>query len=212
MQLIRSLSDAPEVNCALEATLLGERREAVLLYINRPSVIVGRNQCMEAEADMDYCRREGIRVVRRISGGGAVYHDEGNVNYAFVRNRGTTAVMDTDFTAPVRAALRTLGVEAVVGRRRELLAGGRKISGTAAHVTRNRVLFHGTLLYRTDPERLSRALRGDASLRGRHVASVPGPVANIAALAGTTATTAEFLDMLTEFFAGYWDERPAPVV
>lgn len=204
MQLIRSLSDAPEVNCALEASLLAGRREALLLYINRPSVIVGRNQCMEAEADMDYCRRHGIRVVRRISGGGAVYHDGGNVNYAFICSRRATAVPEMDFATPVTAALRLLGIEAVVGRRKELLVDGWKISGTASHVTRNRILFHGTLLYRADLDCLSRALQGAAPLRGRHIASVPCPVANIATLSGATATTAEFLDMLTTFFVGYY--------
>jgi lipoate-protein ligase A len=200
MQLLRSLSDEPQTNCALEASLLAGKQEILLFYINRPSVIIGRNQCMEAEADMDYCRRNDIAVVRRTSGGGAVYHDYGNINYAFICNRSAKFVLDTDFTAPVAAALRSFGVEAVVGARKELLSNGRKISGTASYVTRGRILFHGTLLYRTDLEQLARALNGNPALRGRCLSSRPSPVANIAEITGNRENTEEFLERLMTFF------------
>ena len=205
MQLLRSLSDVPQTNCALEASLLAGQQEVLLFYINRPSVIIGRNQRMEAEADMDYCRRNDIVVVRRISGGGAVYHDYGNINYAFIGNRSVGTVLDTDFTTPVMDALRSLGVEVVVGARKELLSEGRKISGTASYMTRGRFLFHGTLLYCTDLERLARALNGNPALCGRHIASRPSPVANIAEITGSRESTEEFLDRLMTFFISRYD-------
>ena len=111
------------------------------------------------------------------------------------------------------AALRANGIEATVGARKELLAAGYKISGTASHVTRTSQLFHGTLLHRTDLERLDYTLRGDRSLRGKSVASVPSPVTNIASITGTEETTETFLSRLTDFLSAYYDcdpIRPVP--
>jgi lipoate-protein ligase A len=206
MLLLKSASDAPAYNCALEASLLTTKpptQEAMLFYINRPSVIVGRNQCIEAEVDTAYCRAHGIDVVRRLSGGGAVYHDYGNINYAFIGEWGTTPLLDRDFTAPMIAALQSFGIPATVGVRKELLVNGKKISGAALHMTRDRTLFHATLLHDAHLEHLSRALQGDPSRRGRSVPSVPSPVMNLSEL-GATETTAEFLARLIAFFSVYY--------
>ncbi|MDR3267536.1 MAG: lipoate--protein ligase family protein [Tannerella sp.] len=214
MLLLKSTSDAPAHNCALEASFLTTEplaREALLFYINRPAVLVGRNQCIEAEVDTAYCRAHGIEIIRRISGGGAVYHDYGNINYAFICDRGATPLLDMDFATPVMAALQSFGIRATVGARKELLVNGRKISGTASHMTRGRLLFHGTLLHRTHPEHLSCALQGNPALRGRCVASIPSPVANLSDLTGTTETTMEFLARLIRFFSVYYDTEPMEV-
>lgn len=89
-------------NCALEEYMVTERHDDVLLlYRNTPSVILGRNQTVAAEIDGDFCRAHGIEVVRRLSGGGAVYHDLGNINYAFVSNKEASPVLDRDFLRPV---------------------------------------------------------------------------------------------------------------
>lgn len=210
MLLLRSISDSPAFNCALEEYLLTERPagDVLLFYINRPSVVVGRNQCIEAEVDTGYCREHGIEVVRRLSGGGTVFHDYGNINYAFFADKDSGPVLDRDFSAPIIAALRANGIEASVGPRKELLAGGCKISGTASHVTRTCQLFHGTLLHRSDLGRLACALRGDRSLRGKSVASVPSPVTNIAAISGTDETTETFLSKMTDFLSGYYETTP----
>lgn len=164
MLLLRSISDSPAFNCALEEYLLTERPagDVLLFYINRPSVIVGRNQRIEAEVDTGYCCEHGIEVVRRLSGGGTVFHDYGNINYAFIADKGLRPGARPDFGVPIVAALRANGIEATVGARKELLAAGYKISGTASHVTRTSQLFHGTLLHRTDLERLDYTLRGIA--------------------------------------------------
>lgn len=197
MQLILSPWNIPWRNCALEEYLLTERPgDVLLLYINLPSVIVGRNQSVEAEVDTEYCRREGIPVLKRLSGGGTVYHDEGNINYAFVCDKGNTPALDRDFATPILRALEALGVPATVGPRRELLCVGLKISGTASHITRTRVLFHGTLLHRTDLGRLGRVLRGDPARRGKGVASVPSPVGNIGRYSDPQESTSAFLERL----------------
>ena len=138
------------------------------------------------------------------SGGGAVYHDLGNINYAFVSNKEASPVLDRDFLRPVVTLLQVLGVEATAGKRKELLAGGRKISGTASHVTRNRQLFHGTLLHRTDLHMLEQALRGDRTARGKGVASVPSPVANIAELLHSDETTEAFLERFGALLLQYY--------
>ncbi len=205
MEIIVSTELDPAVNLSAEERLLTERRHDVLfLYVNGPSVIVGRNQCPEAEADTGFCRAHGIPVLRRISGGGTVYHDPGNVNFSFLLNRGEVSVLDGDFLTPVVRALASFGLSVEVGSRRELLLEGRKISGTAAHVTRDRQLFHGTLLYDTDLAMLRRVLRGDASRRGRRVASVSSPVTNIADHLPERWTTGEFLRRLADFFREYY--------
>lgn len=201
MQLILSPWNLPQRNCALEEYLLTERPgDVLLLYINRPSVIVGRHQTIEAEVDVEYCRKAGIPILKRLSGGGTVYHDEGNINYAFIVDKSDIPALDRDFATPVIQALEKLGVPAVAGPRRELLCQGLKISGTAAHITRNRQLFHGTLLHRTDLKRLERILQGNPSRRGKGVASVPSPVGNIASFTGAEEPTTDFLKRLTDTF------------
>ena len=205
MKLILSPWHSPMRNCALEEYMVTERHDDVLLlYRNTPSVILGRNQTVAAEIDGDFCRAHGIEVVRRLSGGGAVYHDLGNINYAFVSNKEASPVLDRDFLRPVVTLLQVLGVEATAGKRKELLAGGRKISGTASHVTRNRQLFHGTLLHRTDLHMLEQALRGDRTARGKGVASVPSPVANIAELLHSDETTEAFLERFGALLLQYY--------
>jgi len=198
MQLFRSLSNSPAVNAEFEKYFLTSYAggDVLLFYINRPSVIVGRNQSVEAEVNTTYCQTHGIEVMKRISGGGTVYHDYGNINYAFIVRRTTESVLDMDFTTPIIAALGSLGIKATVGARKELLVDGRKISGTSSHISRHKILFHGTLLHRTNLAHLSEALKGDPSLRGRHVASIPGQVVNISEITGTTETTVQFMDRL----------------
>ena len=210
MLLLRSLSDSPAFHCTLEEYFLTERsqKDVLLFYINRPSVIVGRNQTIEAEADVEFCRRQGIEIVRRMSGGGTVYHDRGNINYAFISDKNDIPVLDRDFTAPIVEALASLGIRATVGARKELLCNGYKISGTASHVTRTRQLFHGTLLYDSDLNALSLSLKGDRSRRGKGVPSVPSPVANLKRWRPENETTEDFLESLIDYFARKYETVP----
>jgi len=152
----------PYWNLAAEEYLL-DRGEVPFarLWRDRASVIVGRYQNAAAEVNGEYVREHGIPVVRRLTGGGAVFHDPGNINFTFVEeaSRGEdTAAMFRRFTAPVISALRAIGVDAVLSGRNDLLVEGRKISGCAVCVRSGRVLQHGTLLFRSSVGELAAAL------------------------------------------------------
>ena len=149
-----------------------------MLWRNAPAVIVGRHQNTLAEIDQDFVRERGIAVIRRITGGGAVFHDLGNVNFSFVRLGHSEGGLDfTRFTAPVLEALRAMGVECDFDGRNDLVAGGKKFSGNAQHIEHDRVLHHGTLLFDSRLEDLARALRPDPlKFQDKAVKTVPARV------------------------------------
>lgn len=197
MTVLISPSTDPAHNLALEKELLaGREGDFLLLYINSPCVVVGRNQQPEAEADVEWCARAGVPVLQRVTGGGTVWHDEGNVNFAFIETVGRASALDDKPFGPVISALHEMGVEAVAGGRGELLVADKKISGTASCVVKGRRLFHGTLLFDADLDAMRRALDGNPEKRGRKVASVPSPVANLKPLLGRFDTAAEFMKEL----------------
>lgn len=182
MKCILSDSTDPFFNLAAEEYLLKHFSEDYYFqYVNKPSVVVGKHQNALAEIDTVYLEEQGILLARRISGGGAVYHDPGNLNYAFITNESPgDFIKFKKYTAPVIAALQELGLPAYMGKRNELLSGDRKISGTASHVFKSRVLHHGTLLYATDLERLSKCLYVEAGrYRDKAVKSVRSEVVNL---------------------------------
>lgn len=161
MNILFSPSHIPAFNLAAEEYLFFQKEEDVLLlYVNDPSVIIGNNQAIRNEVNLEFCNENQIAVIRRMSGGGAVYHDSGNLNYCFISNKveGRSALSD-DFLTPVVAVLAELGLPVTVGRRKDLwLDKTYKISGTASHVGKTRELHHGTLLYDANLERLETAL------------------------------------------------------
>lgn len=152
----------PYWNLAAEEYLLTDIQEPVFrLWRNAPSVIVGRYQNAVAEINADFVRSRGIPVVRRLTGGGAVFHDLGNINYTFIDKKipeEDTSTMFRRFTAPVITALRGIGVEASLEGRNDLVIDGRKFSGNAVCVHGDRVLQHGTLLFASSVADLSGAL------------------------------------------------------
>jgi lipoate-protein ligase A len=169
----------PSFNLAVEEWLLRNSREDVfMLWRNAPAVIVGRHQNTLAEIDQDFVRERGIAVIRRITGGGAVFHDLGNVNFSFVRLGHSDGGLDfARFPAPVLEALRAMGVECGFDGRNDLVAGGRKFSGNAQHIERDRVLHHGTLLFDSRLEDLAGALCPDSlKFQDKAVKSVPARV------------------------------------
>lgn len=181
--LILSKSTSPSFNLATEEILFSNRQDDLLfLYVNEPSVILGSNQVLQNEVNVEFCKQNNIRIMRRISGGGAVYHDLGNLNYCFISNiQNSKSALSPDFLFPIISILNTLRIPAEIGKRKDLwLPGGYKISGTASHITKNRELHHGTLLYDADLDNLTKTLSGQSvnlSLRG--TPSVPSPVKNI---------------------------------
>ena len=129
-----------------------------MLWQNDNAIIIGRHQNLSEEIDKDYTREQGIKVVRRTTGGGAVYHDLGNLNYSFIADYEPGGSMQ-EFADVAVEALRSLGVRAKFGGKNDILIDGKKISGTAQRICGNRMLFHGCLLFDSDLSRLDRSLR-----------------------------------------------------
>lgn len=180
MKVIISQSNSPSFNLAAEEYLFSEfDKDFLFLYVNEPSVILGSNQAVLNEVDLDFCIEHSIRIIRRLSGGGAVFHDHGNLNYSFIQGK-TGEPLSARFLDPVVNALRQMDIPVVVGKRKDLWVDGFKISGTASHLSKGREIHHGTLLYDTDIEMLEKALNPERrDLIRKATASVPSPVKNI---------------------------------
>ena len=156
-------------------------RSYFMLWQNKSAVIVGKYQNTLAEINAAYVREHGVQVVRRLSGGGAVYHDLGNLNFSLITD--ADAVEKPDFSRFCRPVIRTrraLGVPAELNGRNDLTVDGKKFSGNAQYRRQGRLLHHGTILFRSDLGAVSQALRVDAEkLSGKGVASVRSRVANL---------------------------------
>jgi lipoate-protein ligase A len=182
MHCILSDHTDPYFNLASEEVLLKERGEDYfLLYRNAPSIVVGKHQNTLAEINFPYVLENGIVVARRISGGGTVYHDMGNINFAFITSGREGELVDYKrYTLPVIHAMMKVGLDVQLGERNELLLGKQKISGTASHVFKQRVLHHGTLLFSSEMKDLSLALKvKPGKFKDRAVKSVRSDVTNI---------------------------------
>ena len=153
MTIIYSTSHSPAFNLAAEEFLFSTRHDDLLfLYVNKPSVIIGCNQAIRNEVNLQFCAENRILIVRRMSGGGAVFHDEGNLNFCFITNK-TEGILslNSDSLLPVIEVLKAMYIPVETGSRRDLwLPGGYKITGTASHCNKYRELHHGTLLYDTN--------------------------------------------------------------
>jgi lipoate-protein ligase A len=173
-------------------------RDCFMLWRNAPAVIVGRHQNTLAEIDADYVREHNIPVVRRLSGGGAVFHDLGNLNFTFIVAGDADRRIDfRRFTQPILEVLQGLGVDARFEGRNDLTIAGRKFSGNAQYVRGDRVLHHGTLLFAGRMADISGALRPDpAKFDDKAVKSVRSRVTNISEHLPRTMTVLEFRDCL----------------
>ena len=133
--------------------------EAFFVWRVEPTVIYGRNQVLENEVNLEYCREHGVDIVRRKSGGGCVYSDLGNIMVSYVSRRGDVSEVFDRYMTALTEALRALGVPAEKSGRNDILVVGRKVSGNAFHQLPDRSIVHGTLLYATDQEELTEAIR-----------------------------------------------------
>lgn len=195
----------PAINLATEEILLTRTdREYILLYFNSPCIIVGKHQVANREADTAWLYLNKIPLYRRLSGGGTVFHDTGNLNFCFISNSEQGHLVDfSRYLSPVIKFLKQSGINAVAGGRNDILADGRKISGNAEHVFRTRVLHHGTLLFSTDLDKLRAGLRSDMSRYiTRAVVSNPSPVVNISSLNKVYSDARSFRTGLMDFFTG----------
>ena len=212
MICIASPSADPRFNLAAEEYLLKKTgHEFFILYRNNPSVIIGKHQNALAELNLAYVNGQDIPVIRRISGGGTVYHDPGNLNYCFIR-KGVKGKM-VDFlkhTRPLMDFLATLGLQAEFDGRNSLLLDGRKISGNAEHVYQDRVLHHGTILFSAELDRLSEALRVRAGLyRDKAIKSLRSLVANLGDYLGGRMDIDTFAGAFMSYIKGLYAAESA---
>ena len=207
----------PRINLAIEEYALRtmdiEKDSFLLFYINQPSIIIGKNQNTIEEINTDFVEQNGIIPVRRLSGGGAVYHDLGNLNYSFLtKDDGESFRNFKKFTQPVIDALAKMGVEAELSGRNDILAGGKKISGNAQYSTRGRMFSHGTLMFNTEIDAVVSALKvSKEKIESKGIKSIRSRVTNIVDLMDNPMTIEEFrLELLASIFGGaeniqYWE-------
>lgn len=194
-------STDPFFNLSAEEYFLCEKDEDFfLLWQNEPCIVIGRNQNAADEINGDYVRTRSLPVVRRMTGGGAVYHDTGNLNFSFIINGEADRV---ELCRPVIDVLRSIDVVAEISGRNDILVGGKKISGTAMCSRGGRSLFHGTLLISADLDALSEALKPDETkLIGHGVKSVRSRVANLSEYTKEVSP-----DIIGAMLTGYMTER-----
>ena len=178
------------------------------LWRNAPSVIIGLNQNPYSEVNLPYLERHGILLARRVTGGGAVYHDLQNLNYTFIRPlgdpRGSDPMGSVDMIA---AALRKFGVPAEVSGRNDILVEGRKVSGYARRVWCDREMIHGTLMFNVDIDTLTQALNVSGSkLKAKGVASVRSRVANLSDYLPQCSDVTDLQALLQKELAGNDEE------
>lgn len=204
------------INLALEEYVLknfGTEDTYLLFYINEPSIIIGKNQNTIEEINTNYVDEKGINVVRRLSGGGAVYHDLGNLNFSFItKDDGDSFHNFAKFTKPVTDALKKLGVQAELKGRNDIVAGdGRKISGNAQFSTRGRMFSHGTLMLDSEIENVVSALNVKMEkIQSKGIKSIRSRVANISEFMDEKISMEEFKSLILRYIFDVGDVNAVP--
>jgi lipoate-protein ligase A len=205
MRCLIPASTEPYFNLATEEYLLKQEDDWCMLWQSTPSVIVGKHQNAIAEINPEILENKKIHVARRLSGGGAVYHDLGNLNFSFIKTgRKGQQVNFKKYTAPILGALKAIGLDAAYGTRNDLRVGTLKISGNAEHVFRERVLHHGTLLFDTNLDELNRVLRVDPfRFEDKGVRSARSRVGNIRDMLSSDMDIQGFRTHIIEYLIRY---------
>ncbi|HEY8436526.1 MAG TPA: lipoate--protein ligase [Haloplasmataceae bacterium] len=213
MKTLINHSTDPHYNLAMEEYLLKNvdlNDDLIFLWQNEPSIIIGRNQNTIEEINLEYVEKYNIHVVRRTSGGGAVYHDLGNINYTFM----TKSLKDNlnnyrKFTEPVIKALRHFGVPAEFSGRNDIVVEGKKISGNAQSYYKNKMFHHGTILFDSDLDRVNKVLTvKKEKIESKGIKSIRSRVTNIRPYLKQDMDVKTFMDELLKFILDTDDITP----
>ena len=210
MRYIKNTSTNPYYNMAfdeycLESLSIDE--PVFFLWQNRPAVIVGFNQEVNTEVNLDYLKENGIDLVRRVTGGGAVYHDLGNLNYTIVGGSEDLERDYPEYASIMAKALQKLGVPATLSGRNDILVEGRKVSGFAKRVCKNRLMVHGTLMYNVDVDVLTKVLNpSNTKLQSKGIASVRSRVANLCEYLPNVPDIQTFSKQLEEILSHHYQD------
>lgn len=201
MKYIKTDYRIPAYNMAMEDLIINHLPEDDYLtfYIHDPSIIIGQHQNTIEEINQEYCSEKGINIQRRLSGGGAVYHDHGNLNFSFIVRGTKEDVNNFDvLTRPVIKTLEKLGVTAELSGRNDLLIDGKKFSGNAQYFRNGRLLQHGTILFNSEMSELAKSLKvKEIKIQSKGVKSVASRVTNVMDyLPDKSITIEEFKDLL----------------
>lgn len=207
MRYIISENTDAYFNLASEEYLLRHTDEDIFyLWRNDNAIIVGTNQNTISEINVDYVKEKNIKVVRRLTGGGAVYHDLGNINYTFIENSKKSFNDFRGFCEPITKALNEMGVQAEFSGRNDMTIDGKKFSGTAQCKYKNRVMHHGTLLFSSKKADISGALKPrDIKFTGKSVKSVASRITNISEHLSEKMDVIEFRNRIMRSVAGGLD-------
>ena len=200
MRYLRNSSTNPYYNMAFDEYCLESLpidEPVFFLWQNRPAVIVGLNQEVNTEVNLDYLKANGIDLVRRVTGGGAVYHDLGNLNYTIVGRSEDLERDYPEYAGLMMKALQALGVPATLSGRNDILVNGKKVSGFAKRVIRDRLMVHGTLMYQVDVDVLTNVLNpSNSKLQSKGIASVRSRVTNLCDYLPECSSIEEFSNQL----------------
>lgn len=209
MLCIYNKNTDPHYNLAAEEYLIRENDSDVfMLWRNANAIIVGKHQNTLAEINYEFVREKGIKVVRRLSGGGTVFHDLGNINFTFIKQGDGMNLVDfRKFTQPIIEFLATLGIEAKFEGRNDLTIDGKKFSGNAEHVYRDRILHHGTILFSSKMSDLSAALKvNPEKFKDKAVKSVRSRVTNISDHLREKISIEDFIRQLMDYVTATRDD------
>jgi lipoate-protein ligase A len=215
MRYLKNPSVNPYYNMAFDEYCLESLpvdEPVFFLWQNRPAVIVGFNQEVNTEVNLDYLKENGIDLVRRVTGGGAVYHDLGNLNYTIVGRSEDLERDYPEYAALMMKALQALGVPATLSGRNDILVDGKKVSGFAKRVCKNRLMVHGTLMYDVNLDVLTNVLNPSSTkLQSKGIASVRSRVANLKEYLPELPTIQAFQKRLEEILSNQYADAEYPL-